>query len=99
MDNCTRLWSSWIFGVVGEDEWDRREERGMQGWKGFKCYFAGYVKIGLGRIKLIWLEILGTVMLLLRDKIELLSVPPFKVSIPDPLFIDLSHCPQNQSSS
>lgn len=45
MDNCTRLWSSWIFGVVGEDEWDRREDRGMKGWKGFKCYFAGYVKI------------------------------------------------------
>lgn len=41
LDHMKTLWGSWIFGVVDEGDWERRDERGMKGWRGFKCFFGG----------------------------------------------------------
>lgn len=41
LDHMKTLWGSWMFGVIGENEWDNRKDRGMKGWRGFKCYFGG----------------------------------------------------------
>lgn len=41
LDHMKTLWGSWCFGVIEKEDWERRGERGMQGWKGFKCYFGG----------------------------------------------------------
>jgi len=40
-DHMTTLWASWCLGVIESEDVERAEERGMQGWKGFKLYFGG----------------------------------------------------------
>ena len=48
-DHMCALWASWCLGVVEAEDAAKAEERGMQGWKGFRLFFGGWVSLVFGR--------------------------------------------------